>query len=250
MAKKYFWKVWLRRNLLTKEVENDYVAEVSTAGKTQHNEGIAEQFVERRSEHSYEFILSILNERDAIVRRNLLGGTPVQDGNVHLAPRVPGSWIGVDPVYDPKVHKPAITATITAEMRKALEEVGVEVLGKKTDGGAIIGLVTDLLTGKTDGTVTTGGDIIIKGEKIKIEPAGEPGLGVFFVQDGGMEIPLDYPLTENTPKKLVCRLPAQLYPGGVYTLKIVTRSTSGGRLLNDPRTILYDIPLTVVSPQP
>jgi hypothetical protein len=30
MAKKFTWKVWLRLNLLTKEVENDYVAEVST----------------------------------------------------------------------------------------------------------------------------------------------------------------------------------------------------------------------------
>jgi hypothetical protein len=34
MAKKFTWKVWLRLNLLTKEVENDYVAEVSTTGKT------------------------------------------------------------------------------------------------------------------------------------------------------------------------------------------------------------------------
>jgi hypothetical protein len=34
MAKKAFWKVWLRRNLLTKDVENDYTAEVSTIGTT------------------------------------------------------------------------------------------------------------------------------------------------------------------------------------------------------------------------
>jgi hypothetical protein len=30
MAKKAFWKVWLRRNLLAKDVENDYTAEVFT----------------------------------------------------------------------------------------------------------------------------------------------------------------------------------------------------------------------------
>jgi hypothetical protein len=34
MAKNYLWKVWLKLNLLTKEVENDYVAEVSTRGRT------------------------------------------------------------------------------------------------------------------------------------------------------------------------------------------------------------------------
>jgi hypothetical protein len=35
MAKNYLWKVWLKLNLLTKEVENDYIAEVSTTGRTQ-----------------------------------------------------------------------------------------------------------------------------------------------------------------------------------------------------------------------
>jgi hypothetical protein len=38
MAKKHTWKLWLRLNLLTKDVENDYVAEVSTTGKTLLNE--------------------------------------------------------------------------------------------------------------------------------------------------------------------------------------------------------------------
>jgi hypothetical protein len=37
MAKKTFWKVWLKRNLLTKDVENDLIAEVSTAGHTLRN---------------------------------------------------------------------------------------------------------------------------------------------------------------------------------------------------------------------
>jgi hypothetical protein len=30
MAKDLFWKIWLRPNQLTKDVDNDYVAEVST----------------------------------------------------------------------------------------------------------------------------------------------------------------------------------------------------------------------------
>lgn len=40
-----FWKVWLKLNLLTKDVDNDYMAEVSTVGKTTRNEDIARRIV-------------------------------------------------------------------------------------------------------------------------------------------------------------------------------------------------------------
>ncbi|MDR2756128.1 MAG: DUF4469 domain-containing protein [Planctomycetaceae bacterium] len=243
MAKKFFWKIWLRLNLLTKKVDNDYIAEISTVGNTLRNEDIAQHIVKERSELRYETILSILNERDAVVRDTILGGSSVQDGNIHLAPRITGTWIGSDPVYDPKEHKVTVDAFPTAELRKALEEVGVELLGKKADGGAVIGLVTDVLTHKTDGTISPGGDIIIEGEKIKIAPDNDETLGVFFVYNGNMEIPLDYPITENNPKKILCRVPMYM-SDGVYTLKVITRY-SGSVLLMHPRTIVYELPLKV-----
>jgi hypothetical protein len=242
MAKRFFWKIWLRPNLLTKDVDNDYIAEISTVGNTLHNEDIARQIVKERSELRYETILSILGERDKVVRDAVLGGSSAQDSNIRIAPRITGNWIGANPAFDPKEHKITVDATPTAEFRKALdEEVGVEVLGKKADGGAIIGLVTDVLTGKTDGTISHSGDIIIEGEKIKIAPADEAGLGVFFTDANGTNIPLDYPLTENNPKRIVCRVPA--LADGVYTLKIVTRYSSGSTLLKNPRTIVYELPL-------
>jgi hypothetical protein len=245
MSKKRFtWKVWLRFNFLTKKVDNDYVAEVSTVGNTLRNEDIARLIVEGRSEYRYETILSILNERDTVVRDTVLGGSSVQDSNIHLAPLVTGAWIGSDPVYNPKEHKNTVSATLTNDMRAALENVNVEVLGKKTDGGAIIGLVTDVLTGKTDGTISTGGDIFIRGEKIKIAPDNVAALGVFFVDAAGTEIPLDHPITENGPKKIVCRVPLAV-TAGEYTLKIVTQFANGTTCLKEPRTIIYDLPLKV-----
>ncbi|MDR0613952.1 MAG: DUF4469 domain-containing protein [Dysgonamonadaceae bacterium] len=249
MVKRFFWKIWLRLNTLTKNVDKDYIAEVSTTGNTLHNKDIAQIIVKKRSELRYETILSILNERDAVERDALVSGLSVQSSNTHLAPRVLGNWVGADPVYDPKEHKITLDATLTVAMRKALEEVGVEILGKKADGGAIVGLVTDVLTGKTDGTISVGGDVIITGKKIKIAPAGEEGLGVFFVTEDGTEIPLDHPMTENNPKKIICRLPPDV-TDGIYTLKIVTRYTSGITTLKTPRTILYELPLTAVTPQP
>ena len=41
----FFWKIWLRLNLLTKDVDNDYTAEVSTMKNTFRNEAIARAIV-------------------------------------------------------------------------------------------------------------------------------------------------------------------------------------------------------------
>lgn len=45
MATTKFWKVWLKPNLLTKDVDNDYIAEVSTSKQTLRNEDIAQRIV-------------------------------------------------------------------------------------------------------------------------------------------------------------------------------------------------------------
>jgi hypothetical protein len=246
MAKKYTWKVWLLPNLLTKDVPNDYIADVSTAGDTKRNADIAQAIKDEGSDLQIETLIDVLNRGDRWKRRFLLEGSSVQDGNVHLAPRVAGNWEGADPHYDPKKHRTTIDAIPTANLRRTFEEeVSVEVLGKKVDGGAVIGLVTDVITGRTDGAISADGDLIITGSKIKITPAEAEDLGVFFVDGGGTETRVTYPLTQNGPKKIICRVPA--LTTSVYTLKIVTRYSNNATLLKTPRTIVYELPLTVVS---
>ncbi|GHT22980.1 hypothetical protein AGMMS4957_13910 [Bacteroidia bacterium] len=242
MALSYFWKVWLRPNLLTQEVGNDYIAEVSTIGNTLHNEQIAQRIVQGRSELRLETIVSILAQRDEIVREALQQGSSVQDGNARISPRILGNWIGSEARYAPDAHKITCNMTPTAELRTALGAVGVEVLGVR-ESGAYIGLVTDAATGKTDGTATPNEDIIIEGDKIKVAPDGETGLGVFFVAAGGTETPVAHRLTENNPKKVIARVPA--LTAGTYTLVIKTRFTSGNNTLKDVRTITYSQSLTV-----
>jgi hypothetical protein len=247
MAKETFWKVWLRRNLLTHDVENDYNAEVSTVGRTLKNEDIAARIVAARSEQRYETILSILNERDQIVRNTLAQGTAVQDGCLRIAPRVSGSWIGASHAFDPAVHKIGLDATPSAEMRAVLETIGVEVLGEK-DSGAYIGLVTDGSTGKTDGTITPDEDLIVTGDKLKIAPEDDAELGVFFVDESGAETRVARKLTENNPKKLIFRVPP--LADGVWTLKVATRFSNSKQLLNSPRSIVYEFPLKVGASSP
>jgi len=236
---KFFWKLWLRLNLLTKDILNDYIASVSITGKKAlRNADIARLIKEAGSELSFETLLYILDQSDRFVREQLQRGHSVLTGCCQMTPRVTGTWIGANAKFNPAVHKLTIDLIPSAEMRAALKEVGVEVLGVR-DGGAFIGLVTDTATGLTDGTITAGDDIRIDGDKLRIAPDGEAGLGVFFVNADGDIIPVTRRLTQNDPKRLIARVPD--LPAGQYTLRIVTRfTTSSNALLKESRTIDYD----------
>ncbi|MDR2680128.1 MAG: DUF4469 domain-containing protein [Tannerella sp.] len=241
--KKFIWKVWLKLNPLTKDVENDYVAEVSTVGKTLRNEDIALAFKEEGSELQYETLLDILNRADRLRVQSVQKGYTVLTGIVRISPRVLGTWIGATHKFDPEKHRITADLTPSAELHAAFEEVGVEVLGVK-DSGAIISLVTNAATGKTDGTITANDDVIIEGEKIRIAPYGEAGTGIFFVNEQGEEWPVTHRLTQNDPKKIIARVPA--LASGSYTLVIKTRFSQSTTLLKEIRTLSYNLPLTVV----
>lgn len=236
-----FWKVWLRLNLLTKEVDNDYTAEVSTMKNTLRNEDIARRIVEAGSEYKYDTLLSIMNRSDQMIREALQEGYSVLTQTCQFTPRVSGSWIGSKPLFDPAKHKVTLDIIPSSEMREALTHVGIEVLEVK-DSGAGISLVTDTATGLIDGTLTVGDDILIAGDKIKV--AGEAaGVGVFFVNEEGIATPVTRRFTQNDPKTILARVPGDL-PSGTYTLRIVTQFSSSSVLLKEPRTIDYDRPLS------
>ena len=85
-----FWKVWLNLNLLTKDVENDYTAEVSIVGKTSHNEDIAKRIIGEGSEIKYDTLLSVFNQHDRIIREMLQEGSSVLTGVCQYTPSVTG----------------------------------------------------------------------------------------------------------------------------------------------------------------
>jgi hypothetical protein len=231
---------------MTQDVDNDYYAEVSTAGSTFSNEDAAKAIIDRGSEYQYETLLSIINQVDRIKREKLLAGTSVQDGIAHFTPRVAGNWIGAIARFDREYHRITLDIAPTAAMRKALsEEVDVEVLGVR-DSGAYIGLVTDLSTGVADGEILLDEDFAIEGNKIKIDPIKEDALGIFLVPQEGTKPPtkITTRLIQNDPKKIIARVPATL-DKGTYQLRIVTRFTGTSTPLKEPRTITYGEIITV-----
>ena len=246
MATTKYWKVWLTPNLLTKDIDNDYIAEVSTSKQTLRNEDIAQRIVDEGSEIKYDTLLSIINQHDRIIREAVCDGYSVLTGVGQYSPRVTGSWIGKSANFDPSVNKLTLDMVLSKEMRDALATVGVEVLGVKEGGGASIGLVTDTYTGEANGYISAGEDILIEGTKIKI--VGDPDLcGVYFIPRDAPEetiYKVERRLTQNDPSRIIARVPATLEPG-VYTLRIVTQFSNSAVLLKEPRTLEYEQPLVV-----
>jgi hypothetical protein len=235
---KYLWKVWLRLNLLTKDISNDHIAEVSTVGYTLYNADIAHDIKLAGSDLQEETINDVLERADRIRKQKLLEGYSVQTGVCHISPRVQGSWHGTNAVYDPATHHITFDMHATAELHAEAAGVHVEVMGVK-DSGADIGLVIDATTGKSDGAITSGKTIRTLGHKIRVA-GDDPTCGVWFTATGGGDPAHKVStIVVNNPKELIVECPA--LAAGTYTLKVVTMFSTQGTLLKTPRTITYGI---------
>jgi hypothetical protein len=235
---KYIWKVWLKLNSIAKGTIKDYFAEIVTTGYTVKNTDIARQIVEDGSEIKYDTILHILNQSDHIVFESIQEGSSVETGCFHIMPQIQGYWLETSAHFDPEKHKTVATMNATVEMKETLKDLTIDILGVK-DGGYRISQITDVVTGNTNKKITVNGDIILEGTKIKVMPIGEEGIGVFFVAEDGHVIPVTHPLIQNSPRRVIVRVP-ELERGQHYALKIVTQFIRGNNLLKTPRTIMYD----------
>lgn len=243
MAKEHQWDVYLRPNALTRDDENDCIADVLTRLQTRRNEDVANRILAAGSELRKETILSVLNRRDEEVRDILLSGCSFMDGLVQISPRVAGVWANAGSPFDPAAHKRTVDLVPTAAFRDALEGVGVRVLGTKASGAEIT-LITDTASGRTDGTLTIGDDIIIDGSKIKVDETDE-AQGVFIVDSSGAEHKVTRRLSVNKPSQLIARVPADVSEGAC-TVIVRTRYTTGGIALKEPRTVTAPISCTAV----
>jgi hypothetical protein len=243
MATLDFWKVLLRPNTLTKDVDDDYIAVVSTIGHTNRREDIVREIVAEGTEFKYETVLDILTRADRIICRHVREGHSVLTGVAHITPRVLGNWIGEHATYNKAEHRITVDMNPGAELREALKDIGVEVIGM-SDANAFIRMVTDSANGKHN-VLTPGFDCIIDGSKVKILPEVDEETGVYLTSATGEIIKLK--VTQNMPKALRAHVPADL-PDSKYTLAVATRYTGSGNPLNQVRTIEYAHELTLDEP--
>jgi hypothetical protein len=236
------WNAYLEENHLTDD-PTDYVAIVRAAG-VRRMDDIVEGCMEGGSDVRPEIAKAILERANQVKSNFLLAGYGVHDGLTLYAPQILGKWKGREP-FDRNKHKLTINANLSTDFRKELRHVGVHIVGLKVPV-AYISLVTDRATGKTDGAITPGDDILIEGGRIKLlglpqeDGALEPGLGIFLVPTSG-GAPINLPRFDyNTPSHIVARVVSPLPSGVTFRLRIITRFTHSYTLLKTPRIIDFN----------
>ena len=92
--------------------------------------------------------------------------------------------------------------------------------------------------------LTPNHNLRISGHKLKI--AGDnPANGIYFIDANGNRTQVDVSdIVINNPSELMIMIPA--LPSGTYQLEITTQFTgSGGKVLKEPRSAIFNILLIV-----
>ncbi|MDR1699531.1 MAG: DUF4469 domain-containing protein, partial [Prevotellaceae bacterium] len=166
----------------------------------------------------------------------------VNNGLVHIRPVIKGAFYGK--TWNPQTNSLVASITPGAALRKAIAETEVVILGEQPDMLNILGL-TDTSTGNTDGALTKGRNAEIKGTYLKIA-GDDPSCGITFTNietKAAIRLsPADIVL--NEPSRLLILLPATL-ASGEYELTVTTQFTGAGRLLKQPRSAVFGLPVIV-----
>ncbi|MDR0757953.1 MAG: DUF4469 domain-containing protein [Tannerella sp.] len=162
----------------------------------------------------------------------------VEFGLTHNKIGVEGVFIGDHPTWDSSKNHLFLLSTATAEVRKALKDISVEVLGMSSSG-IFINSLTDVTSGEVNTRITPGGGVNLTGSKIRI--AGDaPGVGIYLadLKTGSTTAIPATSILVNDPSKITFIVPPDL-PSGDYRLSITTQFSSNV-LLNEPRTGVLD----------
>jgi hypothetical protein len=239
MAKKL--KGWLRRNKLTAKDETDYYIVIETYGSVTPKEIIAE-LVKEGMEVKPETALNIVTRYNRKSLDLLLGGCNVNTGLVRM--RLVAKGVAHGKTWDPKHNSLSVSITQGAEMRAAVADTPVEIMGELSDPMVLYG-ITALPADEADDTLKRGFGAELKGEFIKIVGDDE-SCGVYFRNpDTLKEIKLEKRhITVNEPSRLMIIVPATIEPG-MYELSVTTQYSSGPPL-KQLRTESLRYPVEVV----
>lgn len=166
---------------------------------------------------------SVLNAYANIVLESLAAGNAVKFGEL-------GTFYiaGKGTVADAG-GKPALTVKFTPSqlLKDAVQNVEIASSEYVEPSGAISG-ITDVATGRTDGSLTLGGSVLVEGTNLKVggtdsgiwlAPLGENGR---LSDDEGGWVKVETALVYNLPSKLLFTLPASA-TAGKYRIVVRTR---------------------------
>ncbi len=233
-------RAWIRKNQLTED-PNDYMASVAVNGSIGIN-AIVDELQNEGMELKRETVIDIISRFNRKAADMVLSGYNVNTGLVYMRPVIKGVFY--DKIWNPETNSVYIAINQGMDLRNAVAETVVEIMGEQADPLEILSL-TDTTTGKTDGTLTKGRNAELKGSYLKI--AGDnPDCGIAFRNIATQTVTKLAPgdIVLNEPSRLLILVPATL-EAGEYELSVTTQFTGGNTLLKAPRTAVLDMPVII-----
>jgi len=231
---------WLVKNHLTKD-PNDYVAVVNSNGNI-GVEGIVDELMAEGMELKRETAIDVVSRFNRKSIDFALSGYSVNTGLVNMHATVRGTFY--DKKWDSERNHLRVSISQGMDLRRAVSETTVEILGERADLIAIFG-ITDISTGNTDGTLTRGFNAELRGTYIKVA-GDDPTTGVWLrnLKTGDDTRLPNVNVALNEPSRLMLLVPTTL-PAGDYELRITTQYTTGSRLLQTPRSATLASPVAL-----
>ena len=226
-------KAWLADNTVTTDDKKDKIFLVET-GQTYEFDDVINEMHNEETGLRIETISHVVKLFIRVVIRLLLNGNKVNVNLFYAVAKLRG--VAEKGQWNPLKNSIYVLLTQGAELRKAIEETTVEILGEKSNVMYILE-VEDRDTGMTDGTITPGRNAFIRGASLKVV-GDDPSVGITLTPvGGGSETKLnEKDITINSPTEMVIIVPADL-EDGTYTLTITTQYSRSSTLLKEPRSV-------------
>ncbi|MDR1119740.1 MAG: DUF4469 domain-containing protein [Dysgonamonadaceae bacterium] len=233
-------KAWLKKNWLTPEA-NDFSAMIESFGSV-NVDGIIDELKAEGMELKTETVLDVITRYNRKCIDLVLSGHNVSTGLVYMKAMVRGVFY--DKTWNPERNHLHVAISQGVDLRNAVAETSVEIMGEHPDPIALF-TITDLSTGKTDGSLTLGFNAELKGAYIKITGKDE-SCGLYLRNvDTSEDVKLEPQyIAINDPSRILFIVPANL-SAGTYELRIVTQFTGGGSSLKHPRAVTLGYHVTV-----
>ncbi|TDX82559.1 DNA-binding domain-containing protein [Epilithonimonas xixisoli] len=237
-------KAYLYENLLTKDNPNDYIAR-TVSERSLSVKQICEAAVNRGGadvssaamEHATELFLKEMAYQ-------LCDGYSINTGYFTASTQIRGVFDSPTETFSSNKHNILFQFNQGEKLRSEIPNIEISILGV-ADASAVILQVKDVKSGTINDVLTPKRNLRISGNKIKI--AGDnPANGIFFI-DTTTQTRRQVEASDvviNNPSELIVIIP-QLSPS-TYTLEVVTQYSGGTTTLKEPRTAVFDKPLTVI----
>jgi hypothetical protein len=229
-------KGWLVENHLTTDNKDDKILLLESAG----NLTMADVISQMRKEDTglrEETIVHAVDLFKRVVSDLVLTGYSVNTGLFRAAPQFRGPIENGQ--WDPEKNSIHVNFIQDKDLREAIAETSVHILGEKQDAMYIAG-GEDAATRATDGTATAGRNYTLHGRLIKVAGDHE-SVGVTLTGASGQVTRLsDDMIAVNNPTQLILLLPAGLADGD-YMLTVTTQFCGSSILLKVPRSVTKTI---------